>query len=183
MAGGREFAWIKLKRSYKGELSDTVDLVIVGYYLGKGARAEFEFGGLLCAVLDENDDRLKTVARVGSGFSEEEMIGLEKMLDKIKLKAKPKTLDAIVEPDVWVEPKYVITVAADEITRSPMHTCGKRGSAGSAGESGGDELPGYALRFPRMVQNIRRDKGVADATTVDEIVKMYGMQKRIGLEN
>ena len=91
-------------------------------------------------------------------------------------------LDAIVEPDVWVEPKYVITVAADEITRSPMHTCGKRGSAGSAGESGGDELPGYALRFPRMVQGIRKDKGVGEATTVDEIVKMYGMQKRIGLE-
>ncbi|RLG19795.1 DNA ligase [Candidatus Micrarchaeota archaeon] len=172
VAGAREFAWIKLKRSYRGELSDSVDLVIVGYYLGKGARAEFEFGGLLCAVLDENEDRLKTVARIGSGFSEEEMRELKGALDKIKLKERPKKLDALVEPDVWVEPKYVITVAADEITRSPMHTCGKSG-----------EEPGYALRFPRMVQSIRRDKGMEDATTVYEILKMYDQQRRISWSN
>ena len=40
IAGARKFSWIKLKRSYKGTLSDTLDLVIIGYYLGKGKRTE-----------------------------------------------------------------------------------------------------------------------------------------------
>ena len=168
VAGARQFAWIKLKRSYRGEINDTVDLVIVGYYLGRGMRTEFGFGGVLCAVRDEDEGRLKTVAKIGSGFSEEEMVELKKILDKSKLKEKPKRLDSMLKPDVWVEPKYVITVAADEITRSPMHTCGKKGDA-----------PGYALRFPRMIGAVRSDKGVDDATTVEEIIGMHGMQKKV----
>jgi len=167
-AGGRQFAWIKLKRSYRGEMSDTVDLAIVGYYLGRGQRTEFGFGGVLGAVLDEDDGRLKTIAKVGSGFSEEEMAEFKKRLDKIKVKEKPKQLDSLLKPDVWVQPKFVIAVAADEITRSPMHTCGKKG-----------EGAGYALRFPRMVQGIREDKGPDDATTVNEILEIYGQQKKV----
>jgi len=66
-----------------------------------------------------------------------------------------------------VEPKYVITVTADEITRSPVHTCGKTGNS-----------PGHALRFPRMIGDLRTDKRPEDATTVDEIIEMYKMQKR-----
>ncbi|MFA6035903.1 MAG: ATP-dependent DNA ligase [Candidatus Micrarchaeia archaeon] len=170
-AGGRQFAWIKLKRSYRGEMSDTTDLIIVGYYLGRGQRTEFGIGGVLGAVLDEDEGRLKTIAKVGSGFSEEEMSELKKVLDKIKAKEKPKQLDSLLKPDIWVQPKYVITVAADEITRSPMHTCGKKG-----------EGAGYALRFPRMVQGIRADKGPNDATTVNEILEMYGQQKKVEMQ-
>ncbi|VVB65664.1 DNA ligase [Candidatus Gugararchaeum adminiculabundum] len=165
VAGARKFAWIKLKRSY-GAMVDTVDLVIVGYYLGKGQRADFEFGGLLAAVIDDEDGRFKTIARIGSGFTEEEMKDLEKKLDAIKTKQKPKKLDSEVEPDFWVEPKYVITASSDEITLSPMHTAGKRGSD-----------KGYALRFPRMTA-IRDDKGPDDATTVSEIIHMYELQKK-----
>ncbi|MEM2974323.1 MAG: DNA ligase, partial [Candidatus Micrarchaeia archaeon] len=170
IAGARKFAWIKYKRSYKGELSDTLDLVIVGYLLGKGIRAEFKFGGLLCAVYDDKADMFRTIAKVGSGFSEEMMKKLKSELDKIIVKHKPARVDSIIEPDFWVQPKYVITVKADEITESPMHT------AGSKGEKG------YALRFPRMIGNIRMDKKPEDATTVTEIIKMYKMQKRIQLE-
>ena len=64
-AGKRKFAWIKLKKSY-GKAVDTVDAVIVGYFLGKGSRAEFEFGGLLVAVYNEDTNRLETVAKIGS---------------------------------------------------------------------------------------------------------------------
>jgi DNA ligase-1 len=164
VTGARKFAWIKLKRSY-GALADTIDAVVCGYYLGKGARTEFDFGGLLVAVYNDELDRFETIARVGSGFSEEEMGDVEKLLSKIKLKEKPKGLQSKVKPDFWTELKYVVSVTADEITLSPMHT------AGMVGETG------YALRFPRMVA-VREDKGPKEATTVNEIIELFEMQKR-----
>ncbi|MFH1285714.1 MAG: ATP-dependent DNA ligase [Candidatus Micrarchaeota archaeon] len=171
VTGARKFAWIKLKRSYKGELADTLDLVIIGYFLGKGQRAEFKFGGLLCAAYDEDEDIFRTTAKIGSGFSEEQMRELQGMLTKIKLKEKPKNVDSLITPDFWVEPKYVITVSADEITLSPTHTCGKKQTG-----------IGYALRFPRMIGEPRSDKKARDATTVSEIIKMHEMQRRTQLE-
>ena len=164
VAGARKFAWIKLKKSY-GEMADTVDAVIVGYYLGKGSRQEFEFGGLLACVLNEETNELETVAKIGSGFSEDEMKSFEAMLAKIKLAKKPKGVNSKLEPDFWVKPKYVVAVAADEITLSPMHTCGMAGDTG------------YALRFPRMMA-LREDKGPEEATTTREIIEMFEMQKR-----
>jgi DNA ligase-1 len=171
IAGSRKFAWIKLKRSYRGELADTIDVVIVGYLLGKGIRAEFKFGGILGAVYDEKADMFRTIARVGSGFSEEMMKKLKKTLDEIVVKKKPARVDSLIEPDFWVTPKYVITVKADEITESPMHTAGRKDGTG------------YALRFPRMVGDIRQDKRPEDATTVKEIIEMYKMQKRTQMES
>ncbi|MGC8699386.1 MAG: ATP-dependent DNA ligase [Candidatus Micrarchaeia archaeon] len=173
IAGARKFSWIKMKRSYRGELSDTVDLVILGYYLGKGTRAEFKFGGLLCGVYNEKKDAFETVTKIGTGFSEEQMKELRNLLEKIKVKSKPARVISEIEPDFWVEPKYVVTVKADEITKSPTHTCGK-------GEGEGDT--GYALRFPRIVGTIRSDKGPEDATTTKEIIEMFKMQKKEKLE-
>lgn len=161
-AGKRKFAWIKLKKSY-GRSVDTIDGVVVGYYLGRGARAEFEFGGLLVAVYNEDKRRLETVARIGSGYSEEEMRSLRDMLEKIKTDAPPSDLDYRLEPDFWVEPRYVVEVAFDEITLSPTHTCGLKGEKG------------YALRFPRMLK-LRADKGVKEITTTEEVVKLQQHQ-------
>ncbi len=163
-AGKRKFAWIKLKKSY-GKSVDTLDGVIVGYYLGKGSRAEFEFGGLLIAVYNEDRNKLETIARIGSGYSEEEMRNLEQMLDKIKTESAPSNLDYRMQPDFWVEPKYVVEVAFDEITLSPTHTCGIKDDRG------------YALRFPRMLK-LRSDKSVREITTVQEVVEMYEGQHK-----
>ena len=164
VAGARKFAWIKLKKSY-GDMADSVDAVIVGYYLGKGAREEFKFGGVLAAVPNDETGALETIAKIGGGFTEDEMTALEGALEKIKTNEKPHEVISKLEPDFWVEPKIVITVAADEITLSPMHT------AGCVGETG------YALRFPRMV-SMRDDKSPSDATTVREIISMFEMQRR-----
>ena len=171
IAGARKFSWIKMKRSYRGELSDTVDLVILGYYLGKGVRAEFKFGGLLCGVYNDKKDVFETITKIGTGFTEEQMKEFKDILDKIKVKSKPARVISDIEPDFWVEPKYVVTVKADEITRSPTHTCGREG-----------EESGYALRFPRIVGTIRSDKSPEDATTTKEIIEMFKMQKKEKLE-
>jgi DNA ligase-1 len=169
-AGARGFHWIKLKRSYKGELTDTIDVVVVGYFRGRGMRAKLGIGALLGAVYDPDSDTFKTVAKIGSGLAEEEWVRLREMLDAIRVEHRPARVDSLLEPDVWVEPRYVLTVLADEITRSPVHTCGRA-----------DEEPGYALRFPRVVGWIREDKGPEDATTVKEILSMFQMQKRVQL--
>ncbi|MBI1973176.1 ATP-dependent DNA ligase [Candidatus Micrarchaeota archaeon] len=168
VAGARKFAWIKLKRSYRGELADTIDVVVVGYYKGRGSRAQFGFGGLLTCVYDGETDEFKTIARIGSGFSEQQMGEFRKTLDAIKVPRRPARVDSLYEPDYWVEPKYVVTVKADEITKSPLHTCGRDA-----------EGIGYALRFPRLISDLGRDKKPEDATTVAEIREMYNMQKRI----
>ncbi len=166
-AGARKFAWIKLKRSYKGELADTIDVVIGGYFRGRGLRTEFGLGGLLALVYDRKKDTFRTIAKIGSGFTEENMKRLKQLLDDIKVARRPARVDSLIVPDFWVEPKYVITVRADEITRSPMHTC-----ADATGV-------GYALRFPRMTGWIREDKSPEDATTVEEIIRMFENQKRV----
>ncbi|MCL5680123.1 MAG: ATP-dependent DNA ligase [Candidatus Marsarchaeota archaeon] len=174
VAGARKFSWIKLKRSYQGELSDTLDLVIVGYYRGRGSRTEFGFGGLLCAVYNETRDMFETVSKIGTGFTEEQMQELSKTLGSIEQKSKPARVDSITEPDFWVYPKYVVTVKADEITRSPMHTCG------IAIQKDGTKS-GYSLRFPRLVgeTTIRRDKSPEEATTTKEIEELFSQQKKV----
>lgn len=172
IAGARKFSWIKLKRSYKGEMSDTVDLVIVGYYSGRGQRAEFGFGGLLAAVYNEKKDLYETVTRIGTGFTEANMRMFRELLGRDKNKKKPARVDAFITPDYWVDPRYVVEVRADEITKSPMHTCGREGAD-----------VGYALRFPRLVSDgVRKDKSPEDATTTKEIIEMYEQQKRVKVE-
>jgi DNA ligase-1 len=170
-AGARNFNWIKLKRSYKGELSDTVDLCLVGYFRGGGKRARFGIGAVLGAVYDPPSDSFKTISRIGTGFSDEEWVRLREKLDAVAVGHRPARVDSKLDPDVWVHPVYVITVAADEITRSPMHTCGADA-----------EGIGYALRFPRVQGFLREDKRPEDANTVADIIDFYLLQKRVKLE-
>ena len=170
-AGARNFNWIKMKRSYKSKLNDTIDLVILGYFKGRGQRASFGLGAVLAGVYDSKEDKFKSITKVGSGFSEEQFKQLFKILNEIKVDIKPARVDSIMQPDVWVVPKYVIAVKADEITRSPTHTAGMKDGIG------------YALRFPRAVSFIRTDKKAEDANSVNDIIEMYNEQKNISVKN
>ncbi len=172
IAGARKFSWIKMKRSYKGELSDTLDLVIIGFYRGRGQRTEFGFGGLLAAVYNDKKDVFESVTRIGTGFSEEMMKQFRDILSKIKKDKKPARVVSVMEPDFWVEPKYVVTVRADEITKSPMHM------AGAETQDDGSSI-GYALRFPRIVSGgIREDKSSEESTTTKELIEMFTQQRK-----
>ncbi len=165
-AGKRKFAWIKLKKSY-GKAVDTIDAVVVGYYLGHGSRAEFEFGGVLVAVRNPETGRLETVAKVASGFTEEEMVSLRKALGGMRIPKPPRDLEHSIEVDFWVEPRFVVEVAFDDITQSPNHTCAKRGGKG------------LALRFPRMMR-MREDRDASEITTSGEVLRMFEMQRAKG---
>lgn len=136
-AGVRSFAWVKLKREYQTGLADTFDVVIVGYFRGRGRRPRLGIGSLLCAVYDPAHDRCRAVTRVGSGLSDAGWVELRQSLDTDRIEERPPQVDAHITADVWTAPARVIELIADDISRSPLHTCGSVGRG-----------PGYALRFP-----------------------------------
>ncbi len=166
-AGARNFNWVKLKRHTSGELSDTVDLVLLGYYYGKGKRAEFGVGALLGGVYDAENDRFASITKLGTGLSDTEWRQIHERADKLQVDKRPARVDSILVPDVWLKPEVVVEVMADEITPSPRHTAGKVG----------DE-PGFALRFPRIVSFRNADKRPEDATTVKEIAELFAQQRQ-----
>ncbi len=163
-AGGRGFHWIKFKRASSGDLADTVDCVLLGIYTGRGKRTEFGVGGLLVGIYNDKDDVFETISRVGTGLTDEEFRKVHEIGKKLRLDKKPARVKSKIEPSYWVEPKEILEIYADEITKSPIHT---------AGEVDGI---GYALRFPRLVKFREADKRPEDSTTVDEIKKLYELQ-------
>jgi DNA ligase-1 len=164
--GKRNFNWIKLKRQETGHLDDTIDCVILGYYVGHGKRASFGIGALLVGVYNTKNDRFETIAKIGTGLSDKEWKQQKKDCDKISVKNKPKNVVCAKElvPDVWVSPEIVALIRADEITLSPLHSAGATKSH-----------HGYALRFPRLM-GYREDKSPREATTVKEIKELYDIQ-------
>jgi len=165
-AGARGWLWIKYKRDYKSEMTDTVDLVIVGAFHGRGKRAG-TYGALLLAAYNPESDTFETVTKCGTGFTDEDLAKLPKMLEKHKISHKHPRVQSLIEADVWFEPVVVIEVLGAEITLSPIHTC-----AMNAIRQGS----GLAIRFPRFTGNYRLDKAAEDATTASEIVEMYQKQ-------
>ncbi|HET9849366.1 MAG TPA: ATP-dependent DNA ligase [Candidatus Dormibacteraeota bacterium] len=165
-AGARNFNWVKLKRHTSGQLNDTVDLVLLGYYFGKGKRAEFGVGALLAGVYDADKDRFATITNLGTGLSDAEWREIHTRADKLQVDHKPARVDSILKPDVWLEPEVVVEVVADEITPSPRHTAGMT-----------DDKQGFALRFPRVVSFRGADKRPEDATTVKEIAELFRLQR------
>lgn len=164
-AGARNFNWVKLKRHAAGALEDTIDCVILGYLVGRGKRAALGAGALLVGVYDQEHDRFVTISKIGTGLTDEEWRSIQERTKGLVVDHRPARVSSLIEPSVWVEPKLVIEVLADEITRSPIHTAGKRGNE-----------PGYALRFPRLVTFREREKQPEDATTVAEVLALYQQQ-------
>jgi DNA ligase 1 len=167
-AGAREFAWVKLKREYRSELADTLDLVIVGALYGRGRRVG-KYGALLLAAYDSTADQFRSTTKVGTGFTDESLAQFFKDLEKYVLTHKHPRVDTGMKMDVWFEPKMVIEVIASEITLSPAHTAGIHSIK---------EGFGLALRFPKFTGKIRDDKKPEDATSVEELISMYKQQSR-----
>lgn len=166
--GTRNFDWIKLKFTTKSHIADTIDTVVLGYYFGRGTRAKFGFGALLLGIYNRKTDEFESVAKLGTGIKDEDFLKIRPVLEKIKISAKPKNVKVVkfLEPDEWVEPKVVVEVDADEITKSKNHMAAMD-----------KEGRGLSLRFPRM-KVFGRDKEVRQATTAEELKKLFQLQKK-----
>ncbi|MBN1540075.1 MAG: ATP-dependent DNA ligase [Candidatus Thermoplasmatota archaeon] len=166
-AGNRGWLWIKYKKDYHSELNDTLDLVVVGAYHGSGRRGG-TFGAFLMAAYDSDEDRFRTVCKLGSGFNDRHLEELPGILSGLRTEGGPHPqVDAGMPVDVHIIPQIVLEVKAAEITFSPVHTCAWGKLKGNAG---------LALRFPRFTGRIRDDKGPRDATTVHEMIGLYRQQ-------
>lgn len=157
--GRTGWRWVKMKEAEEAvaRLVDTLDCVIMGYSVGKGKRVQFGVGQFLAGVVD--GEKVKTITKVGTGLTDEKLKELKRRLVELEVRKKPKeyVVHKDLDPDYWVEPKLVVELAADEITKSPKHTSG------------------YALRFPRLVR-FRDDKDVSSTTEIREVERIYKLQ-------
>jgi len=167
-AGARGWQWIKLKRDYRTGLSDTVDLVVVGAFAGRGRRAGV-YGAVLLAAYDADVGVFRAVTKCGSGFSDADLAALPARLAPLASPHRPARVDARQEPDAWFEPGMVIEVLSAELTLSPNYTA-------AWGQIEPDA--GLAMRFPRFTGRWRDDKAPGDATTTRELVGLFLTARR-----
>ena len=167
-AGARGWQWIKLKRDYRTELSDTVDLVVIGAFAGRGRRTGV-YGAVLLAAYDPAADVFRAVSKCGAGFSDADLAALPARLAPLAAAQRPARVDARQEPDVWFEPGLVLEILSAELTLSPNYT---------AGWGQIDDDAGLAMRFPRFTGRWRDDKGPEDATTTAELVGLFLTARR-----
>ena len=168
-AGTRGSNWLKLKREYRNELGDSLDLVVIGAYFGKGRRTGL-YGTLLLGSYNPEEDNFASICKVGTGFTDESLDQLYQILsNRVILKKNSRVLSEM-EADVWFEPELVLEIVASEITLSPIHKTGfeliRKGS-------------GFALRFPKFTGKIRYEKAVEDASTGEEVLMLYNRQSKI----
>ena len=167
-AGMRGSNWLKLKREYQNELGDSLDLIVIGAFFGKGRRTG-RYGTLLLATYNSENDTFPSICKVGTGFTDESLDQLYQLLSpNVTIKMNSR-IESDMEADVWFEPNLVIEIVASEITLSPIH------------KTGFDVLrkdSGFALRFPKFTGKIRTEKHVEDASTDEEVIALYKTQKK-----
>ena len=171
-AGMRGSNWLKLKREYRNELGDSLDLIVIGAYFGRGRRTGL-YGTLLLATYNPEKDNLPSICKVGTGFTDESLDQLYQILsNKVTLKKNPRIVSEM-EADIWFEPELILEIVASEITLSPIHKTGLDLIRKSSG---------FALRFPKFTGKIRYEKAVEDASTGEEVFALYKRQSKINHE-
>jgi DNA ligase-1 len=169
-AGSRGSNWLKLKREYQNELGDSLDLVVVGAFFGRGRRTG-KYGTLLLSTYNSENDSFPTICKVGTGFTDESLDQLFQILsNKVILKKNPR-VESSIESDIWFEPELVLEVVASEITLSPIHKTGLNLIRKDTG---------FALRFPKFTGKIRTEKLAENASCPEEVSALYKNQNKTG---
>ena len=171
-AGARGSNWLKLKREYRNELGDSLDLIVIGAYFGRGRRTGL-YGTLLLGTYNPENDTFPSICKVGTGFTDESLDQLYQILSNKVILKKNSRVVSEMEADVWLEPELVLEVVASEITLSPIHKTGLNLVRKNSG---------FALRFPKFTGKIRYEKAVEDASTHDEVLALYKNQSKINHE-
>ncbi|KAI0724588.1 ATP-dependent DNA ligase [Cerioporus squamosus] len=161
----RTVNWLKLKKDYLAGLGDSLDLVVVGGYYGKGKRTNV-YGAFLLACYDSDSEEYQTICKIGTGFSDEALQAHYESLKPLEMQTPRGDIKVGgAKPDVWFEPKIVWEVLTADLSLSPIYTAAQ----------GLAEERGISLRFPRFIK-VRDDKSADDATGPEQIAEMYQRQ-------
>lgn len=163
--------WLKLKKDYLAGVGDSLDLVVIGAYIGRGKRTG-NYGGFLLASYNDDTGEYETTCKIGTGFSDEDLSSIYNKLKPTEISnAKPyfvyDTTNSNAVPDVWFDPTMVFEVLTADLSLSPIYKAGHH-------EYG----KGISLRFPRFIR-IRDDKGIEDATNSTQISEFYERQANV----
>ena len=163
-----------MKKDYLSGIGDSLDLVVLGAYYGKGKRTSV-YGAFLLACYNSAKQAYETVCNIGTGFSEAILEDLHAELSAIVIdKPKPFYSHSSVpkdQPDVWFEPRFVWEVKTADLTLSPRYKAGCEALGDASGK-------GISLRFPRFIKR-REDKKTEEATGSRMVVEMYGKQESV----
>jgi len=167
----RSLNWLKLKKDYLEGLGDSVDLVPLGAYYGRGKRTGV-YGAYLLACYDAESEEFQSVCKIGTGFSDEDLKELTESFKDHIVETKPSNYHSsdTLDCDVWFEATQVWEIKAADLSKSSTH----KGAIGRTGEPG----RGIGLRFPRF-EHVRDDKNPEQATSSDQILEMYYQQDSV----
>ncbi|KAK2595586.1 ATP-dependent DNA ligase Cdc17 [Conoideocrella luteorostrata] len=167
--------WLKVKKDYLLGLGDSLDLVVLGAYHGRGKRTSV-YGAFLLACYNPATDTYETVCNIGTGFSEQVLEELHAQLSQIVIdRPKPfyqHSSGGQHQPDVWFEPRHIWEVKTADLTLSPRYKAGCKEGVDPAGQKG------ISLRFPRFIK-IRDDKKPDEATSSRQVAEMYRKQESV----
>lgn len=165
--------WLKVKKDYLAGVGDSLDLVVLGAYYGKGKRTSW-YGAFLLACYNPATEKYETVCNIGTGFSEAVLETLHQQLSEIVIdRPKPFYTHSSGnkdQPGVWFEPRYVWEVKTADLTLSPRYKAAANEVAGGG--------KGVSLRFPRFIKE-RDDKKPEMASTSRMIAEMYSKQESV----
>lgn len=168
--------WLKVKKDYLDGMGDTLDLVPIGGYTGKGKRVG-TYGGFLLACYDPENEEYQSICKIGTGFSDKDLESLSAFYndeDENRLLDAPKSYYRVSDskglaPDVWFDACQVWEVKCADLSISPQH---------KAGIGLVDADKGIALRFPRFLR-LRDDKGPEEATSSEQVSELYTDQAAV----